>query len=100
MQPIMMPKFMKLRGERAIEALHDFMNEFEEQRGKELTEKQATALIKLAKGLISLIEAEKQSYTSDENVKKMRFASKLKQTIMKYIPKSVQIHENCRFWRS
>jgi len=58
MQPIEIPRFQVLRGEKAIKFLYDFINELEEQRGKELTEKQTTTLIKIAKGLISSIEAE------------------------------------------
>ena len=60
-QPIQIPEFPKLRGEEAIETLHDFMRELEEQRGKELTDKQTTALIKFSLSLISSIEAENQS---------------------------------------
>jgi len=37
MQPIEIPELPKLRGEEAIEALYDFVNELEEQKGKELT---------------------------------------------------------------
>ncbi len=91
MQPIMVPEFPILCGEKAIETLYDFINELEEQRGKELTKKQTTALIKLAKGLISCIEAEKRSDTSDKG---MRFVIQLKKTIMKYIPESFRTHKN------
>jgi len=52
------PKFPVFRREKAIRFLRDLINEFEEQRSKELTEKQVAALIKIAKGLISSIEAE------------------------------------------
>ena len=55
MQPVVVPRYPRLRGEKAVRFLQDFINELEEQRGKELTEKQTTALIKLAKGLISSI---------------------------------------------
>ena len=61
MQPIEMLQFPKLRGEEAIEALCEFVRELEEQRGKELTDKQTTALMKFSLGLISSIQAEKQS---------------------------------------
>jgi len=60
MQPVEIPEFPRLRGEEAIEALQDFIRELEEQRGKELTDKQTTALTKLSLGLISSIEAENQ----------------------------------------
>ena len=58
MRYIEIPDFPILRGEKAIKALYDFINELEEQRGKELTDKQTDALIKLAHGLISSIEEE------------------------------------------
>ena len=57
-------------------ALYDFIAELEEQRGKELTDKQTKALIKIAKGLISSIKAEMRLGILDT----------LKKTIMKYIP--------------
>ena len=97
MQFIEIPEFPRLRGEKAIKALYDFINELEEQRGKELTDNQTTALIKLAKGLISSIEAEKRSDTSD---KEMRFVTQLKRKIMKYIPESFRTHEDGRLWKS
>ena len=61
MQPFEIPEFPKLRGEEAIEALHEFSRELEEQRGKELTDKQTTALTKFSLGLISSIEAENRA---------------------------------------
>ncbi len=63
------PEFPRLRGEEAIEALNDFVNELEEQRGKELTDKQTTAMIRFTKNLISSIEAETQSSTSDKEIR-------------------------------
>lgn len=76
MEHIKIPQIPVLRGEKAIEALHDFINELEEQRGKELTEKQADAMVKLATGLISTIETETYPSTS--------------KTILKYIPEPVR----------
>ena len=73
MQPIEIPEFPRLRGEKAIEALCDFIDKLEEQRGEELTKKQTTTLVKLAKGLISSIEAETLSDTSDKDMKETRF---------------------------
>jgi len=99
MQPIEVPEFPKLHGEEAIEALYDFIDELEEQRGKELTDKQATALIKFAKGLIFTIETEKLSNTSDKENKEMRFVTQLKKTIIRYIPESVRAHESGKFWK-
>jgi hypothetical protein len=74
-QPIEIPEFQILRGKKAIKALYDFIKEVEEQRGKELTEKQTAALIKLARGLISSIEAETRSSPSDKDSKEMRFTA-------------------------
>ena len=99
MQFIEIPEFPRLRGEKAVEALYDFVNELEEQRGKELTDNQTTALIKFACGLVSSIEAENQLGTSDKDIKEMRFVSQLKKTIIKYIPGSFRIHEDGRLWK-
>ena len=99
MQFIDIPDSPRLRGEKAVEALCDFVDALEEQRGKELTDKQTTALIKFAWGLISSIETERQLGTSDKDVKEMRFVSQLKRTIMKYIPESFWIHEDGRLWK-
>jgi len=82
MQPIEIPEFEILHGEKAIEALHVFINELEEQRGKELTDKQTNALIKLAKELISSIETETPLDTSSEETDLLRH---LKETTMKCI---------------
>lgn len=89
MQPIEVPKFPTLHGKKAIKALYDFINELETQECKELTENQTTALIKLAKGLISSIEAETLSDTCDRSVKKMLFGGQLKKQLVKHIPHSV-----------
>lgn len=75
MRYIEIPEFLVLRGEKAVKALCDFISELEEQRGKELTEKQTDALIKLARGLISSIEAEEQAATSDKDIKRTWFVS-------------------------
>lgn len=63
MKPIKMPKIVYLRGEEAVEALSTFANELEEQRGKELTNKQVDALIRIANELITCIEAQIQTDT-------------------------------------
>lgn len=52
-------QFPLLRGEKAIEAIYDFMRDLKERRNEELTEKQMYALTELANGLILCIEAEK-----------------------------------------
>jgi len=82
MQPIEIPEFEILHGEEAIEALYAFINELEGQRGKELTDKQTNALIKLAKELISSIEAETRLDPSSEETDLLRH---LKETTMKCI---------------
>lgn len=89
MQPVEIPKFRTLHGKKAIKALYDFINELEAQRGEGLTEKQTTALIEIAKGVISSIEAETLSGTSNKSIKGMLFGRQLKKTIVKYFPKSV-----------
>ena len=82
MQLIEIPEFETLRGEKAIEALYDFINELGEQGGKELTDKQTNALIKLAKGLISSIETETRLAPSSEET---ALLGHLKKTTVKRI---------------
>ena len=62
-------EFPRLCGGEAIEALCCHILELEEQRGKELTDKQTTAMIKLAKRLISSIEAETRLSTADKEIR-------------------------------
>ncbi len=69
MRQIEIPKTVVLHGEKAINALYDFISELETQKSQELTEKQTAALIRVAKGLISSIEAEKQLATSHQQKK-------------------------------
>ena len=57
---IEIPEIPELRGEKAIKVLYDAIAELEEQRGNQLTDKQARALIKIAKGMISSIQKEKE----------------------------------------
>jgi len=68
MQSVKIPKFQRLRGEEAIKALNEFIAELEEQRGKELTDKQTNALIKLAKGLMASVKIETWSITSRKEI--------------------------------
>lgn len=84
MQPIENPEFPKLRGEKAIKALHDFINELVEQRGKELTDKQTTALIKLANGLISSIKREARSGTSDIDIARAQEMNSIDLSLRRY----------------
>ncbi len=71
MQYLNIPKFQTLRGEAAIEALNEYIAELEEQTPGELTDKQAKALTKFARGLISSIESE----TPNESVQPNHFVS-------------------------
>ena len=99
MQPIEIQEFSRLRGKKAIKALYNFINELEEQRGKELTDKQTTALTKLAKGLISSIKTEMRLGASDKETKERRFVTQLRKTIMKYIAESFRTQENGMLWK-
>ena len=72
-----------MRGQDAIEALNEIIEELEEQRGKELTKKQAKALIKFANGLISAIEAEMSSETPNKDKPKhLAFIKKFEETLI------------------
>lgn len=57
---IEIPEIPELRGEKAIKVLYDAIAELGEQRGNHLTDKQARALIKIAKGMISSIQVERE----------------------------------------
>ena len=58
MKSSMLPDFPRLQGEETIEALHNLIKELDEKDNKYLTKKQIKTLKKLAKGIISSIEAE------------------------------------------
>jgi len=60
---IEVPQFPVLHGQDAIDALNEIIKELKEQKTKELTVKQAKALIKFANGLILSIQAEMSSET-------------------------------------
>jgi len=86
--------FPRLRGEEAINALRDFVYELEEQKGKELTEKQAQALIKVTRGLIYSIKTEMQSNQimnelCEQIHKEARIANNLRKTITKYVQEPI-----------
>ena len=75
-----------MRSEDAVEALCCYLIELEEQTGKELTEKQTTALIRLVKRLISSIETETQSSTLDKEWHARWFReNELKKSQMKWL---------------
>ena len=99
MQFIDIPESPSLRGEKAVAALYDFVNELEKQRSEELTDKQTNALIKFAWGLISSIEAERQLGSSEKDIKEMVFVNQLRKTIMRYIPRSFRINADARLWK-
>lgn len=67
------PEFVNLSGERAIEALQQLIKDFEKQKGGELTEKQAEALIKVANQLIWSIKAETFQEALDKRIKRRHF---------------------------
>ena len=90
MQPVEIPKFRTLHGEKAIKALYDFINELEAQKGEELTEKQTIALIKIAKGVISSIEAETLSGTLNKSIKEALFGRLFKKNNCKIFSKISQ----------
>jgi hypothetical protein len=99
MQLIDIPESPTLRGEKAVKALCDFIDALEKQRNEGLTDKQTTALIKFARGLISPIEAETQLGTSEKDIKEMAFVNQLRKTIMRYIPGSFRTYADGRLWK-
>jgi len=71
-----------LEGEEAIKVLNEIINELMAGQAEELTKKQAKAMIKLVKGLISTIEREAQNKTS---LKKRCFLPGLKNMIKGHV---------------
>ena len=55
---IEVPEIPVLRGEEAVDVLNQKIEEFQQQKGKRLTEKQAEALTKAANQMISIIHGE------------------------------------------
>ncbi len=86
MRHIGAPEFPKLRGKEAKRALLELIREYEEERGKDLTDKQANALVKIAKGLISSIEMEIGASPSNKKIKEFRLSTRLKRTITEHVP--------------
>ena len=84
MQHIELPKFPVLCGEEAVIALKRYIEEIEEQRCEELSDRQTKALISFAQGLISSIE-ENPSLTNKGN-EEIHFAGRIKNAIMRYVP--------------
>lgn len=56
---IEMPEIPVLRGEEAVEVLNQKIEEFQQEKGKRLTEKQAEALTKAANQMILMIRSER-----------------------------------------
>lgn len=79
----MLPKFPRLKGKKAVEALNNFIKELE-TGDKELKKNQTLTLKKLAAGIITSIEAEQ----TREPRKERAFASKLRASITKRNQKS------------
>jgi len=96
MQSVMFPEFPRLQGEEAIEALHNFIEELNEKGNKELTKKQTETLKKLAKGIITSIEATKNEEPQN---KEMGFASKIRNSIVRHAQKSGRTCENRGLWK-
>jgi len=71
MKSSMLPEFPRLQGEEAIEALHNFIKELDE-KDKDLTKKQTKTLKKVAKGMITAIEAE---MSGESRIKEMGVAN-------------------------
>jgi len=95
-KPIKIPKFPVFRGKKAIRVLHYITNELEEQRCEELTEKQAAALIKITKGLISSIELEMCAKEKPRRFKLLNKNSDILDSGAKVPPLSAIIEPNTR----
>ncbi|UCH32160.1 MAG: hypothetical protein JSV05_01865 [Candidatus Bathyarchaeota archaeon] len=61
------PAIVVLKGEEAITALNQYIEELRGGQAEELTEEQTGVMIKLAKGLISTIENESLAPESSQN---------------------------------
>lgn len=59
--PIEIPDIPSLHGEKAIEALDEFIAELEKHSRNQSPDKQVKALVKIAKAMISSIEAEREA---------------------------------------
>lgn len=66
MQAIRIPEISTLRGQDAINALNEIIKDLEKQMDKELTEKQAEILMKVANELIYCIKQEMLTGTADK----------------------------------
>jgi hypothetical protein len=96
MQSIALPEFPRLQGEEAIEALHNFIEELNEEGNKDLTKKQTKTLKKLAKGIITSIESTK---SEEPQIEEMGFASKIRNSIVRHVQQSGRGSENRGLWK-
>ncbi len=71
-QPIKLPQLVRRRDERAIQGLYEFIHELGEYDGERLTDKQKVALIRVAEGLISSIQAEMRVRKTAKRVKRSK----------------------------
>ncbi len=55
-----------LNGEKAIQALQEYIEEVKERRDSDLTEKQTKAMLRLADGLVSAIETQVHNFLEEE----------------------------------
>ena len=95
MQHFKIPELQILKGEEAIAALKEYVQELNENGDENLTPTQTQTLIKLAQGLISTIESESQS---SKPKKKQQIFTRLKNVIaenltskedLRYIPEEI-----------
>ncbi len=93
MQHFKRPEIMVLKGEEAITVLNEYIFELEEQRQEELTQEQAKAMIKLAKGLISIIQAETQT----QHKAKETLLPRIKSAIANFFSPALQASERPTF---
>lgn len=68
MQDVEMPEISVLHGDEAIKALQQYIDELEKQDVEGLTENQTRALVKIAQGLISTLEAQKQQHRNEQKI--------------------------------
>ncbi len=87
MKPIKMPKIVCLKGKEAVAALSTFIDELEKQRGKELTDKQTDALIRIANELITHLTAETQTdnFVQRHCLKPSYYIKRIVEPIAKFI---------------
>jgi len=70
---IEVPELVSLSGQDAVAALQGLIKEFERQKGKELTDKQAVTLIKIANQLIWSIKTETHQTGLGKIIKRKHF---------------------------